>query len=78
MNEMRNLLAIGLVLVVLGIAGLIVENVTYTETKQVLDLGPLQLTSEEQHKLPIPTIAGIATIIAGLGMILASRRYSKS
>ena len=71
---MRNLLLIGVVLVVLGIAGLIIENVTFTETKRVLDLGPLQVTSEEQHNVPIPTIAGLIAVIAGLGMIFASRR----
>ena len=56
---MRNLLLIGVVLVVLGIAGLIVQNVTFTETKQVLNVGPLQVSAEEQHNVPIPTIAGI-------------------
>ncbi len=73
---MRNLLLIGVVLVVLGIGGLIVQNVTFTETKEVLDLGPLQLRSEEQHNVPIPTIAGLIAVIAGLGMIVASRRYT--
>ena len=73
---MRNLLLVGSVLVVLGIAGLIVQNVTFTETKEVLNVGSLQITAEEQHNVPIPTIAGIAAIIAGLGMIFASRRYS--
>jgi hypothetical protein len=70
---MRNLLMIGVVLVVLGIAGLIIENVTFTETKQVLDVGPLQVTAEEQHNVPIPTIAGVVAVIAGLGMIFAAR-----
>jgi len=73
---MRNLLLVGVALVVLGIAGLIVENVTFTETKEVLDLGPIQLRSEEQHNIPIPTIAGVIAVIAGLGMIFASRRAS--
>ncbi len=73
---MRHLLLVGFVVLVLGIAGLIVQNVTFTETKQVLNVGPLQVTAEEQHNVPIPTIAGIAAVIAGLGMILASRRYS--
>ena len=62
---MRNLLLIGVLLVVLGIAGLIIENVTFTETKQVLDLGPLQVTSEEQHNVPIPTIAPSGTGCGG-------------
>lgn len=73
---MRNLLLIGVVLVALGIAGLIVQNVSFTETKHVLNVGPLQVTAEEQHNVPIPTIAGLTAVIAGLGMIFASRRYS--
>ena len=70
---MRHLLLVGFVLVVLGIAGLIVQNVKFTETKEVLNVGPLQVTSEEQHNLPIPTIAGVIAVIAGLGMIFAAR-----
>ena len=73
---MSNLLWIGVLLVVLGLAGLVVGNLTFTETTQVLDLGQLQLRAEEQHNMPIPAIAGIVAVIAGLGMIFASRRYS--
>jgi hypothetical protein len=73
---MRNLTLIGAVLVMLGIAGLIIQNVTFTENKQVIDIGPLQVRAEEQHKVPIPTIAGIVAVIAGLGMIFAARRYA--
>ena len=73
---MRNLMSVGVVLVVLGIVGLIVQNVTFTETKKVVDIGPLQVRSEEQHNLPIPTIAGIAAIVAGLGLVMASRRQA--
>jgi uncharacterized membrane protein len=73
---MRNSMLIGVVLVVLGIAGLIVQNVKFTETKKVVDIGPLQVTSEEKHNVPIPTIAGIAAIVAGLGLVIASRRQA--
>ena len=75
-SKMRNLVMIGVVLVVLGLVGLIVPNVSYTENKKVVDFGPLQISAEEQHNVPIPTIAGIVAIIAGLGMIFASRRYT--
>ena len=71
---MRNMLFVGVLVVVLGIAGLIVQNVTFTESKEVLDIGPLELRSEEQHNVPIPTIAGVIAVLAGLGMIFASRR----
>ncbi len=71
---MRNLMAIGVVLIVLGLAGLVIENVTFTETKKVVDIGPLEINSEEQHNVPIPTIAGIMAILAGFGLILTSRK----
>jgi hypothetical protein len=71
---MRNLMAIGVVLIVLGIAGLVVENVKFTETKKVVDIGPLEINKEEQHNVPIPTIAGIVAILAGFGLIIASRK----
>ena len=70
---MRNLMLLGAILVILGVAALVVPNVTFTETKHVLNVGPLQVTSEEQHNLPIPTIAGVIAVIAGLGMIFAAR-----
>lgn len=73
---MRNLMLIGVILVVLGIAGLVVQNVSFTEAKKVVDIGPLQVTSEEQHNLPIPTIAGIAAVVAGIGLMILSRRQA--
>jgi len=71
---MRNMMWVGVLLVVLGIGGLLIQNVRLTETKKVLDVGPLQVNSEERHNVPIPTIAGIVAVVAGLGIVFASRR----
>ncbi|HXJ02082.1 MAG TPA: hypothetical protein VNH44_12740 [Micropepsaceae bacterium] len=71
---MKNLLAVGVILVVLGIVGLVVQNVHFTETKQVVDIGPLHVNSEENHNVPIPTIAGIVAVLAGIGIIFAAQR----
>lgn len=71
---MRNMLWVGVLLVVLGIAGLAVQSVQFTETKKVIDIGPLQVNSEEKHNVPIPTIAGIIAVVAGLGIVFAARR----
>ena len=71
---MRNLMWVGVLLVALGIAGLMVENITVTETEEVVDIGPLEIQTEERRNYPIPTIAGIVAVIAGLSIIFASRR----
>jgi uncharacterized membrane protein YidH (DUF202 family) len=72
--NMRNLMVIGVILIVVGIAALMIQNFHYTDTKRVADIGPLKINSEEQHNVPIPTIAGIVAVVAGFGLIFASRR----
>jgi hypothetical protein len=71
---MRNLAIVGVLLVVVGIAALVVENVSFTESKKVIDLGPLQVRSEEQRTIPIPTVAGVAAVLAGLVLVVVSWR----
>ena len=70
---MRPMAIVGVVLVVLGIAALGFEDVPITETRAVLDAGRLQIKTTEQHSVPIPAIAGIAAVVAGLGLAIASR-----
>jgi hypothetical protein len=71
---MRNLTILGVVLVVLGAGGLLLGHFSYSEDKPVLDAGPLHITAQEEHRVSIPTIAGIVVIVAGLGLIVMGRR----
>ena len=71
---MRNMLWVGVLLVILGIAGLVIQYVTVTETRTVAEIGPLELKAEEQRNVPIPTIAGIVAVSAGLVIVVASTR----
>jgi hypothetical protein len=70
---MKNTLVIGIILVVLGIAGLVIQNVRFTETETVAEIGPLQVETEKQRNIPIPEIAGVIAVVAGLGLVFASR-----
>ena len=71
---MRPLTIFAIVLIVAGIVGLIVENVTWTEKKEVVDIGPLEVQSREEKSIPIPTIAGVIAILVGVGLIVVDRR----
>ena len=62
---MRNLLALGIVLVLLGAGGLLIGHFSYTDTKPVLDAGPIHITTQQEHRVSVPTIAGIGLIIIG-------------
>jgi hypothetical protein len=71
---MKPLTLFGVVLVVLGVIGLVVANVTLTEHKTVLNAGPIKITQDQEKSVPIPTIAGIVAVVAGLGLIFIGRR----
>ena len=71
---MRPLVAFGLVLVAVGIVGLVVANVSFTEHKTVLDAGPIKITEDQRRIIPIPTIASVAVIGVGLVLVFVGRR----
>ncbi|NNF02845.1 MAG: DUF3185 domain-containing protein [Rhodothermales bacterium] len=61
---------IGIILIVLGSIGFIVDNATYTESETVVDIGEVELSAEKQESIRIaPVAAGIA-VIAGIGLVL--------
>ena len=65
---------LGVVLIVLGIGGLLLGHFSYTETKPVLKAGPLEINSQEEHHISIPTIGSIVLMLAGVGLVIAGRR----
>jgi len=71
---MKPVAIIGIVLIVLGIAGLVIGRFSYTTEEKVLDVGPLEATAEKEHNIAIPDIAGIAAILAGGFLVFVGRR----
>jgi uncharacterized membrane protein YidH (DUF202 family) len=71
---MRNLSILGVVLVLLGVGGLALGHFSYSDTKPVLDAGPIHVTTHEEHDVSIPTIAGIVVLLAGVGLMIVGRR----
>ena len=71
---MHKLTYLGVAFAILGVAALFFGQFSYTDTKPVLDAGPLHVTSHEEHRVSIPVIAGVVILIAGLGLIVAGRR----
>ena len=71
---MKPIALLGVVLIVLGVAGLFLSHVTWTETKPVLKAGPLQVNAQEDHTVWIPTAAGVMAVLAGVGLVFAGKR----
>jgi hypothetical protein len=71
---MRNLTMLGVILLIIGVAGLAFDQFGYTETKPVLTAGPIQITTQEEHHFSIPLALSIVVLIAGAGCLLAGRK----
>lgn len=73
---MKPIVILGVVLILAGVGGLLFRSVHWTETKNVVDAGPIQINSQEDHSLWIPTAAGVVAVLAGMGLVFAGRKQS--
>jgi hypothetical protein len=67
---------VGLILIVLGLVGVTYGGITYTRHREVVNAGPLQVTTREEHTIPISPIVGGIAIVAGVALIIAVKRAS--
>ena len=65
---------IGIVLIVVGVIALAMGGFSYTTREKVLDLGPIQATTEKRHSIPLSPIVGIAALIGGIAVLAAGSR----
>jgi uncharacterized membrane protein HdeD (DUF308 family) len=75
---MKSTFLVGIALIVLGIAALAYQGITYTHRDTVVDLGPIHAEADRQHTIPLPPIVGIAAIVGGIALVVAGSRGSKS
>lgn len=71
---MRALTIVGIILVVLGIAGFVIQGITVTSTEEVADIGPLEIQEEQKETYPIPPIASGAAILVGVILAIVGAR----
>jgi uncharacterized membrane protein YidH (DUF202 family) len=69
---------IGIVLIVLGVIGLVAGGISWTEREKVVDLGPLEVTTENRESIPLPPIVGGLLLVAGVVLLVANGRKTAS
>ncbi len=71
---MRPIAIVGVVLIVLGLAALVYQGVTYTSRETVIDIGPLHATADREKTLPLPPVLGVAAVGGGVVLLVAGVR----
>jgi len=65
---------IGILLIVFGVVALTIGGINYTKREKVLDIGPLEATTETRKTIPISPIAGIAAIVGGVVLVASGKK----
>ena len=62
--------AVGVLLIVLGLVGLLYGGVSYVKREKIIDIGPIEATRRETKTVPFPPIAGAIALIAGVVLVV--------
>jgi len=71
---MKPIAIAGVLLIVLGVAALVYQGVTYTSRETIVDIGPIHATADRERRLPLPPVVGIAAVAGGVALLVAGAR----
>jgi hypothetical protein len=71
---MKPIAIAGVLLIVLGLAALVYQGVSYTSRETVIDIGPVHATADREKTLPIPPVVGIVAVAGGVALLVAGAR----
>ena len=70
----RALIALGVILMLLGIAAVLHPSYTYHQTQQVAKIGNFQATVDQEKTQQIPPLATVALLVGGIALVLIGSR----
>ena len=65
---------IGILLIVLAVLAFSYQGITYTRRENVLDIGPIQATTEKKETIPLSPVLGAAALIGGIALVLVGSK----
>ena len=71
---MKPIAIIGVLLIVAGVAALVLGEVSFTKRETVVQIGDAKLNAETKNTYPIPAIAGIGALVAGVVLVVVGYR----
>jgi hypothetical protein len=66
--------ALGAILIVLGLVGLVWGGFTYTTKEKVVDIGPIHATRDKTNNIPLPPIVGALALLGGIVLVVVGKK----
>lgn len=71
---MQGLKVLAIVLIAAGVLALVYGGFTYTRATHQANIGPVNISVQDNRTVPIPIWAGVVAIVVGGGLLLAGAR----
>ena len=71
---MRTTTLLAVILIAIGIVAFGYQGITYTTKENVVDIGPLKVTTEKTNTLPLPPIVGAIALVGGIVLLAVGRK----
>ncbi|MFD2036019.1 hypothetical protein ACFSKL_14535 [Belliella marina] len=66
--------ALGVILIVVGIAMFIFSGFSFNTEENIIDAGPIQVNKEKENNVSWPNYAGGISLVAGVIVLVAARK----
>jgi hypothetical protein len=71
---MKTNILLAVILIVIGIAALGYQGISYTTREKVVDIGPLTMSADKTRTIPLPPIIGAIALVGGIGLLVIGRK----
>ena len=65
---------LGMLLIAVGVVGLVWGGVTYTTREKVVDIGPIDISRDKSHSIPLPPVLGAVALIGGIVLLVSGNK----
>ena len=65
---------VGILLIIVGVAGLAFGGFSFTHREKVLDVGPIEAHADKKESLPVPPLLGALAIVGGIVLLASGAR----
>jgi len=65
---------VGIVLILLGVVALAWGGIFWRQNKNVVDIGPVKIDTQERHGVALPPALGIISLIGGIVLVAIPER----
>lgn len=71
---MKPTILFAIVLIAIGVIAIGYQGFTYTTKEKVVDIGPLEVTTEQTKRFPLPPIVGGLALVGGIVLLVVGGR----